>query len=100
MKKLFSGRAGRIEFSIYLFVELIAEVVVYYLDSHKSLNDKTILYLFYTCGILLLTFIPIQAVTTRRLRDLNINGGWIVINLIPILKVPFKVYLLIAKHRN
>ncbi len=56
--------------------------------------------MFYNYLLLLITFIPIQAVTTRRLRDLKINGGWIFVNFIPIVKVPFKVYLLIAKSKQ
>ncbi len=100
VNKLFSGRAKRFEFSICLFFEIIIQVVIFYLDFHKNLNDRTVIYMFYNYLILLITFIPIQAITTRRLRDLGINGGWIFLNFIPIINIPFKAYLLFAKSRE
>ena len=100
VNKLFSGRAKRFEFSICLFFEIIIQLVILYLDNHKNLNNRTVMYMFYSYLIYLITFIPIQAITTRRLRDLRINGGWIIINFIPIINIPFKVYLLIAKSKE
>jgi uncharacterized membrane protein YhaH (DUF805 family) len=38
-------------------------------------------------------------VTTRRLRDLKINGGWIFLNFIPGINVLFKIYLSFAKGK-
>lgn len=69
------------------------------LYSRINLDNEEILNLFYVDLILLLQFIPMQAVTTRRLRDLNINTTLIIINFIPIISLIFKIYLAVAKPK-
>jgi uncharacterized membrane protein YhaH (DUF805 family) len=95
----FSGQSGRVEYFIYLIIETVAKLFALYLNENKSLDDKTIIYIFYVNLIILMTFIPIQAVTTRRLRDLKINRGFIFINFIPLINIFFKLYLAIAKRK-
>jgi uncharacterized membrane protein YhaH (DUF805 family) len=99
IKKLFSGCAGRLEFSIYFLLEIIAQVSISYLNANKNYADKTVLYQFYASLIFLITFIPIQAATTRRLRDIQINTGWIFVNFIPVVNFLFKIYLCFPKSK-
>jgi len=96
----FSGKAGRVEFSFYLLLEIIANLFAIYLFANFSLDDATIIHLFYNLLIILITLIPIQSATTRRIRDLDINCGYIFINFIPIVNIIFKVCLLTIKGRN
>ena len=70
-----------------------------HLYSEINLDNEKILNLFYVDLILLLQFIPMQAVATRRLRDLNINTTLIIINFIPIVSLLFKIYLSLAKPK-
>ncbi|WP_458008646.1 DUF805 domain-containing protein [Flavobacterium sp. PL002] len=57
--------------------------------SEMSLDNETIFNLFYINIIILPTFVPIQAIATRRLRDLNINLSYVFINMTPILSLLF-----------
>lgn len=75
----------------------ILQMIMISLYSRINLDNEEILNLFYVDLILLLQFIPMQAVATRRLRDLNINTTLIIINFIPIISLFFKVYLTVAK---
>jgi uncharacterized membrane protein YhaH (DUF805 family) len=96
----FSGKAGRLEYFIYIFFQVIAYVVIFHLYSKTNWLDKTILNLFFIHLTFLVIFIPIQAVTTRRLRDLKINRGLIFINFIPMINMLFKIYLILAKNEE
>lgn len=71
------------------------------LDLHRNINldNEKILNIFYTCLIILMTFVPMQAATTRRLRDLNANPTFVVFNFIPILNIAFTIFLLFAKKK-
>jgi uncharacterized membrane protein YhaH (DUF805 family) len=100
IKKMFTGRAGRLEFLVYLLIEIIINIVLLYLKDNTNLDDEQIMYIFYSCLLLLIPFIPLQAVATRRIRDLRLNGGWIFINFIPIINIPFKIFLCIAKGKS
>ncbi|MFL9831511.1 DUF805 domain-containing protein [Flavobacterium sp. ST-87] len=93
----FSGKSGRIEFGIYFLVYIVLQIIMLHLYSEVNLDNEKILNLFYIYLILLLQFIPMQAVVTRRLRDLSINTTLIIINFIPILSLIFKIYLAVAK---
>jgi uncharacterized membrane protein YhaH (DUF805 family) len=70
------------------------------LYSKINLDNEKILNLFYVDLILLLQFIPMQAVATRRLRDLNLNPTLIILNVIPIISILFKIYLSVAKSHS
>jgi uncharacterized membrane protein YhaH (DUF805 family) len=96
----FSGKAGRFEYSIYFILNVISYLGILYLNSKKSLDDKTILYLFYICLIFLLKLIPMMAAATRRLRDLNLNTGLVIIIFIPILNLIFEIFLMTKKGKN
>lgn len=95
----FSQKSGRVEYAIYcsgtFFMSWIA------LDLYRSVNldNEKILNIFYTCLIILVTFVPMQAVTTRRLRDLHANPIFIIFNFIPILNIAFIIFLVFAKRK-
>lgn len=47
-----------------------------------------------------MTFVPMQAATTRRLRDLSANSVFLIFNFIPVLNIAFTVFLLLAKKKH
>ena len=96
----FSGKAGKLEYFIYISIQFLSGLVILYLSSKIKWIDRTIINLFYINLIFLLTFIPFQAVTTRRLRDLNISINLVVLNFIPIINILFKIYLTFASNEN
>lgn len=95
----FSGRSGRLEFGIYFSIYIAFQVLMLSLFSQVNLDNKNILNLFYIYIIILIIFIPMQAVTTRRLRDIGINPSLVFINFIPVLSMVFKIYLSFAKQK-
>lgn len=96
----FSGKAGRVEYSIYFLINIISWNVILNLYANTNWNDETIINLFYIYIILLLKLIPIKAAATRRLRDLNKNTGLILVTFIPILNIVFEFALLFIKGKN
>ncbi len=96
----FSGKSGRIEFGIYLLVNILTYIIGIHLHENINLDNEKILNFFYICFIILFTFIPIQAATTRRLHDLNVNTTYLIFNFIPVLNVVFKIFLLLAKRNT
>ncbi|KAF2506681.1 DUF805 domain-containing protein [Flavobacterium zhairuonense] len=96
----FLEKSGRIEYGIYAFFTILMQMLAFYLYQTIDLNNETILHLFYSCFIVLFTFVPMQAVTARRLRDLNAKPIFIIFNFIPVLNVVFIAFLLFAKPKR
>jgi len=94
----FSGKSGRIEYGIYCIVNILMYYFALDLYDDVNLDNEKILNLFYVCLIILIIFVPMQAATTRRLRDLDANPTFIIFNFIPILNLAFIFFLLIAKR--
>ena len=96
----FSGYAGRLEFSLYFLIGIVCSFYILNLNANTNWNDKTVINLFYIYFLILISFIPIQAATTRRLRDLGLNTAWIIINFIPALNLIFAILLSILKGKK
>ena len=94
-----SGKANRIEYGIYLFFDIIANFTALYLIKEIKLKDETIINLFYVWIILNFIFVPVNAVSTRRLNDIGINRGVIFVNFIPIINIFFRIYLLFKRKK-
>ncbi|KQO21316.1 hypothetical protein ASF10_14465 [Flavobacterium sp. Leaf82] len=86
----FTAKSGRIEYGIYCLVNILLSLLALDLYRNVNLDNEKILNIFYSCLIFLFTFVPMQAVTTRRLRELNANPTFVVFNFIPILNIAFK----------
>ncbi|WPO78126.1 hypothetical protein [Flavobacterium sp. KACC 22761] len=65
----FTEKSGRIEYGLYVFFTILWHIFALHLYQTIDLNNEKILYFFYICLIVLFTFVPMQAVTIRRLRD-------------------------------
>ncbi len=93
----FSGRASRMEYGSWILFMSIMLIVVslfaYFIDDNlvRSLNFQILIFVL---------FIPIQAVTVRRIRDLGFNGGYIFLNFIPYINFLLVLVLLIVKGEN
>jgi uncharacterized membrane protein YhaH (DUF805 family) len=96
----FSEKSGRLEYAIYLLANILMCWLALYLHNNINLDNEKILNIFYTCLIILIMFVPMQAVTTRRLRDLNANPTFVIFNFIPILNIVFIIFLLLAKKKS
>ena len=93
----FSGRATRNEYGSWVFFMFLMLIVVslfaYFIDDNlvRALNFQILIFLL---------FIPIQAVTVRRIRDLGFNGGYIFLNFIPYVNFLLILSLLILKGED
>jgi uncharacterized membrane protein YhaH (DUF805 family) len=93
------GEANRTEFGVYLFLDIIANFAALYFSKKIDFKNDQIINLFYTWIILNFIFIPINAVSTRRLKHIGANTGIIFLNFIPIINIFFRIYLLIKKGK-
>jgi uncharacterized membrane protein YhaH (DUF805 family) len=91
----FSGRATRREYalSILLMLVLFYAAIFFFnfIDSYylkAIINSKTMIFFL---------FIPFNAVTVRRIRDLGYNGGFVFLNFIPYINLILILCLLIFK---
>lgn len=74
----FSGRSRRMEYWMFMLVNIIISVVLVILDA--ILETSSLLNGLYSLAVLL----PSIAVTVRRLHDIGRSGWWILISLIPL----------------
>ncbi|GAA2771349.1 DUF805 domain-containing protein [Streptomyces showdoensis] len=75
---VFTGRARRQEFWMFVLFNLLAAIVVVIIDA--ALGTYPLLYAIYGLGVLL----PSLGVTVRRLHDTGRSGWWILIDLVPL----------------
>ena len=94
----FSGRANRSEYglSILLMLVLFYAAIFFFnfIDSYylkAIINSKTMIFFL---------FIPFNAVTVRRIRDLGYNGGFVFLNFIPYVNFLLVICLLIIKGED
>ncbi len=83
---VFKGRANRKEYWYFIFVNIIIVFIIGSIEGYtkglnyvESYNNPGIIVGLYSLAVL----VPIIAVSVRRLHDINKNGWWELINLIP-----------------
>ncbi|NQV12288.1 DUF805 domain-containing protein [Candidatus Uhrbacteria bacterium] len=76
---VFSGRATRKEFWMFVLFNLIAMVILSIIDSFIGSGEMGILSGIYGLGVLL----PSIGIAIRRLHDTNRSGWWLLIGLVP-----------------
>ena len=96
----FEEKANRIEYLIYLIIEIIMIIVILNLFDKVTKESETFINICYIWLVFNILFLPLQAVTTRRLRDIGINRGYIFFNFIPMINIFFKLFLLFKKGKN
>ncbi len=83
---LFKGRSGKAEFwqflLVFIIINLILSIILKAVGGIKILG-----FIFMIVSILfpLTMFIPTLALSVRRMHDIGKGGGWVLINLIPVL---------------
>ena len=87
---VFSGRARRKEFWYFmLFNILVSILVVEFVDFKYQVTLYPFFRIlrFYLRIFGLLTFLPMLALSVRRLHDINIRGWWVLLGFLPIVYV-------------
>ncbi len=97
----FTGRADRSEFwkyyLVYFIIGFVFSILMQIVGSITFLYYIIIgLYLLVILGLL----VPTLAVSVRRLHDIGKGGGWIFINLIPVIGSIWFLILMIKKGES
>ncbi|WP_289089525.1 DUF805 domain-containing protein [uncultured Bacteroides sp.] len=95
---LFKGRAGRSEFwMFYLVYFIIGAVFSILMNLVASISFLYYIILVLQIIVILGLLVPTLAVSVRRLHDIGKGGGWIFINLIPLIGSIWFLVLLIKE---
>ena len=95
---LFKGRAGRSEFwMFYLVYCIIGAVFSILMNLVASISFLYYIILVLQIIVILGLLVPTLAVSVRRLHDIGKGGGWIFINLIPLIGSIWFLVLLIKE---
>jgi uncharacterized membrane protein YhaH (DUF805 family) len=90
----FSDRATRKEYGYYILFNIVLALVLYLMS--RITDNKLALFFNFEIYLLVL-FVPMQAVTIRRLHDLGMKWYFVILNWVPFVNLLFTLYLLIAK---
>lgn len=80
---VFRGRAPRREFWFFMFFQLLAVVLISFLERQFAIANPEIYMGKVTGFYLLATLLPTLAVTVRRLHDCSLSGWWVLLGLVP-----------------
>lgn len=80
---VFKGRAGRKEFWYFLLFQMLAVMLISFLERRFAIASPEIHMGWISGFYLLITFLPMLAVTVRRLHDCSFSGWWVFLGLIP-----------------
>ena len=90
----FDSRSTRSEYGYYILFNIILVSVIY---SMNILIENKMASFFNLCIFQLIFFVPMQAVTIRRLHDLGMKWHFFLLNFIPLVNFFFALYLLITE---
>ncbi|WP_421203235.1 DUF805 domain-containing protein [Aeromonas enteropelogenes] len=91
---VFSGRAHRTEYWMFVLFNLLAVLLMKTLD--KVLGSNELLGGIYSLAVLL----PALAVAARRLHDTDRTGWWLLIGLIPVVGTLVLIYFLVCQGNS
>lgn len=81
----FNGRANKTEFWQYVLVYMLISIALSLLMSiFARVGVLRVLFMIVNTVVMLALIIPSLAVSIRRMHDIGKGGGWVLINLIPL----------------
>ena len=89
----FSGRAARSEYGYYILFYVVLVLVIY---ASYILTENKIASFFNMCILQSVMFVPMQAVTIRRLRDLGMKWNFFLLIFLPFFNLLLIMYLLLT----
>lgn len=92
----FNGRANKTEFWQYVLVYFLISIALSLLMSiFGGVKILRVLFMILNVIVMLALIIPSLAVSVRRMHDIGKAGGWILINLIPLIGLIWFILLAI-----
>ena len=89
----FKWRSGRSEFASFMAGQIVAILVISFLERMAGIANPEVLFGAFTTLFVVATFVPACAVTVRRLHDLGHSGWWLPLYLVPLLVLLMAVLL-------
>lgn len=89
----FDSRCARSEYGYYILFNIVLVLVIY---SMNNIAENKLALFYNLCIFQLVFFVPMQAVTIRRLHDLGMKWYFFLLNFIPLVNFFFSLYLLIT----
>ena len=92
----FNGRANKAEFWQYVLVYFLISIALSLLMSiFGGVKILRVLFMILNVIVMLALIIPSLAVSVRRMHDIGKAGGWILVNLIPLIGLIWFILLAI-----
>lgn len=92
----FNGRADKTEFWQYVLVYFLISIALSLLVSvFGGVKILRMLFMAFNTIVMLALLIPSLAISVRRMHDIGKGGGWIFINLIPLIGLIWFIVLAI-----
>jgi uncharacterized membrane protein YhaH (DUF805 family) len=92
----FNGRANKTEFWQYVLVYFLISIALSLLMSiFGGVKILRVLFMILNVIVMLALIIPSLAVSVRRMHDIGKAGGWILVNLIPLIGLIWFILLAI-----
>ncbi|MEQ1974402.1 DUF805 domain-containing protein [Xenorhabdus sp. SGI240] len=79
----FKGRAPRKEFWYFVLFQILAVLIISFLERLFAVANPEIYMGWFSAIYLLITFLPALAVNARRLHDINCSAWWLLLHLVP-----------------
>ena len=89
----FKGRSGRGEFASFMTGQIVAILVISFLERMAGIANPEVLFGAITTLFVCATFVPACAVTVRRLHDLGHSGWWLPLYLVPLVGLLMALWL-------
>ncbi|OTA15718.1 membrane protein [Xenorhabdus vietnamensis] len=93
----FKGRAQRKEFWYFVLFQILAILIISFLERQFAVANPEIYMGWFSAIYLLLTFLPALAVNARRLHDINCSTWWLLLHLIPFVGTVILLILAVLK---
>ncbi len=81
---VFEGRSRRRDYWCFLLFQVLAVLVISFVERQLAIANPEILAGWVTGLYLLLTFVPALALTVRRLHDSGLAGWWLLLHFVPV----------------
>ncbi|CAM3862401.1 DUF805 domain-containing protein [Xenorhabdus thuongxuanensis] len=96
----FRGRAQRKEFWYFFLFQIVAVLIISFLERLFAVANPEIYMGWFSAIYLLITFLPMLAVNARRLHDINYRAWWLLLHLIPFIGTIILLILASLKGRS
>lgn len=82
---VFQGRAGRRAYWFFVLFQILAVLLISFIERQLAIANPEILFGWFTAAYLAATLPPALAATARRLHDSGRSAKWLLLCLVPLI---------------